>query len=120
MTPKWMVVGFLLVSGLSYAKTLYTATGCVDSTGNTALDRTTATAMAKGQLAHELGGLVSAKSQLKTVTTETKDDVQTKDVLTESVTLKSEHMMKGVQTLEEGVQDITGTKKYCVRLGLST
>ena len=118
MRYRYLLFGLLVVSNLSFSAVKYSATGCVDSTGNPLVDRNVAKAVAKGQLSHELGGKVSATSQLKTVTTEDENDVQTKDVLTESVTLKSVHMIRGVQTLEEGYQDVAGNKQYCVRLGI--
>lgn len=94
------------------------ASYCVPDTGNSSLDAITAKAVAKGHLAHELGSQVSATTNLETVTVETETGVNQSDTLTESVTLKSEHKMTGVKTLESGYKTINGSSQYCVTVGI--
>ena len=91
---------------------------CIKSTGNKTKDHIIASTVAKGQLAHELGGSVSATSTLKTITTETQKSVETKDILMDEVTLSSKHKLNNVQTLSKGYRTIDNQSHYCVQLGL--
>lgn len=96
----------------------YTSTGCVNSTGVNQVDKITAKAIAKGNLSHELGAKVSAKSELKTITKENAGNIETTDTLTESVSMNSEHYLSGVELIKEEKLTINGEQKYCVTVGI--
>lgn len=92
------------------------ASGCVETTGSPIKDKIIARALAKGNLSHELGSSVTASSNLETKTVESDGSIQTVDTLTESVSLKSENYISGVQTLAQGYELVDGVKHYCVHL----
>jgi hypothetical protein len=96
----------------------YTSTACVDSSGYNAVDRVTAKTIAKGNLSHDLGGQVSAKRNLTTVTKEDADSINTTDVITESISMKSHHYMSGVVLINEEKITVNGTEQYCVTVGI--
>ena len=95
-----------------------TAEGCVPTTGVLTTDITLSNAIAKGLLAHELGGIVTANTRMETVTTEAKSSISTTQTITESILLKSEHLIQQVQILESGYKIIDNQKQYCVLMGL--
>lgn len=88
--------------------------GCVTDSGNEYLDKITAKAVAKGQLSHEIGSQVEAKTQLKTITIENENVIKVEDKLTETITIKSKHKINRVNTIESNYLVIDGIKKYCV------
>ena len=88
--------------------------GCVDDSGNEYTDRLLAKSIAKGQLAHELGSVVSANTTLETVTLEDERSIRTTEKITESVTLESTHTIERISTTESGYIVIGSDKKYCV------
>ncbi|OLQ72205.1 hypothetical protein BIT28_24610 [Photobacterium proteolyticum] len=89
---------------------------CVPDSGNRYIDEITAKAKAKGALSHELGATVTAKTRLETVTEESANNIQTKDVLTEEINLKSKHQITGVQTVFSDYKLLNGERYYCVEL----
>ncbi|CAK2396194.1 DUF3316 domain-containing protein [Vibrio crassostreae] len=112
------VIAFLILISSFACHAGVTGAACAPDTGNRFIDATTAKALAKGQLSHELGTAVSAETSLKTVTEETQDSIETKDVLTETVNLSSKHEIKRVQTIFSGYKTFNGEKQYCVELSM--
>ncbi|GMQ49659.1 hypothetical protein [Vibrio sp. 10N] len=92
------------------------ASGCVETTGSLSKDRVIANALAKGNLAHELGSTVTASSNLETKTIESNGSIETVDTLTESVSLKSENYIERVLVTAQGYEQVNGSKHYCVHL----
>lgn len=89
---------------------------CINSSGSYDQDQTIARAVAKGRLSQELGATVSATTNLESKTTESAGAVTTKDTLTNSITLSSQHYVSGVKVLREGYEFNDGKKQYCVHL----
>ncbi|MGR5178833.1 hypothetical protein [Vibrio mediterranei] len=93
------------------------ASGCVETTGSITKDRIIARALAKGNLSHELGSIITASSNLETKTIESSNgSIETIDTLTESVLLKSENHIKQVQITAQGYEQVDGSKHYCVHI----
>lgn len=107
----WLCV--LLMTTSAFAQEL-SGSACVPDSGNTIKDETIARALAKGQLAHELGVEVNARTELKTVTTESHHNVETTDVITEQVELTSRHKVPRVSTASSGYRVQNGQRHYCV------
>ena len=94
----------------------FESSGCVKTTGNPTKDKVIASAIAKGNLAHELGSTVTANTNLETKTIESESSVETVDTLKETVSIESKHYVSRVTTLAQGYEQINGEKHYCVHL----
>ncbi|NOH85480.1 hypothetical protein F0249_16925 [Vibrio sp. 03-59-1] len=108
----------VMIAALTVSSAPQEGLGCVIATENEYVDSITAKAIAKGQLSHELGSVVTANTKLETITSESESSIKTTDVLTEEVTLKSKHHIVGMQTIESGYISKNGIKKYCVRVAI--
>ncbi|MDE1237834.1 hypothetical protein [Vibrio aestuarianus] len=115
MIKPVILVSTALFSGLVAAQPL-SGSACVPDSGNKINDETIAKALAKGQLAHELGSLVDARTVLTTITTESIDNIATTDVITEEVKLSSSHKLRRISTVSHGYVVQNGTRTYCVTL----
>ncbi len=117
MNKYLLLVSLLVVSEFAASKTI-TGSACVPDTGNPVVDEITAKALAKGQLSHELGATVNARTELKSITTEGQGQAQTQDVLTEQVTLSSQHTVAQLKTVSSDYQNHNGSREYCVTVSL--
>ncbi|ELA9367480.1 hypothetical protein QUN99_003370 [Vibrio parahaemolyticus] len=108
-------ISFVVMSGFVVAQPL-SGTACVPDSGNRIVDEITAKALAKGQLSHELGVNVKATTQVKSTITESIGVAETHDIIIEEVTLKSQHKVKHLATVESGYQQINDERFYCVEV----
>jgi hypothetical protein len=106
----------LLTLLLSFNANALEASGCVKTTGSDSKDKVIATAIAKGNLAHDMGSTVTANRNLETKTIESKSSVETIDTLNETVAIESKHYISRVTTTAQGYEQINGEKHYCVHL----
>ena len=107
---------FLSIVLCSFNTLAMDASGCVKTTGNPTKDKVIATAIAKGNLAHEIGSTVTASTNLETKTIESNSSIETIDTLSETVSMKSKHYLSRVITTAQGYEQINGEKHYCVHL----
>lgn len=96
----------------------YMAKACVTSSGNDLVDLVSAEAIAKGRIAQAIGGQVSAHSQMVTTTKETVNQIETQDVLTETVSVTSQHYLDHVEVITKGIENHNAVENYCVTLGI--
>lgn len=89
---------------------------CVPDSGNRVVDEITAKALAKGQLSHELGANVQAKTQFQSTITENIGQTKTHDTIIEEVTLVSQHKVNQVTTVKSGYEYINGERFYCLEV----
>lgn len=92
------------------------ASGCVRTTGDIMKDKVIAKAIAKGNLSHDMGSTITAKTNLETRTVEGNSSIETTDTLSETVSMESKHYVSGVITTAQGYEQINGEKHYCVHL----
>ncbi|MFA0393422.1 hypothetical protein AB4562_01885 [Vibrio sp. 10N.222.54.A1] len=117
MTKSWILVLVSISLSVAGAEPIVLqGRGCVDASGNEYADRLLAKSLAKGQLAHELGSVVSADTILKTKTIESNSSIETIDTLTETVSMESKHYISRVTTITQGYEQINGDLHYCVHL----
>lgn len=117
MTRSWILALVSLSLPVAGAEPIVLqGQGCVKDSGNEYADRLLAKSLAKGQLAHELGSVVSASTILETTTIESNRSIETIDTLTETVSMKSKHYINKVATTTQGYEQINGEKHYCVHL----
>ncbi|MDW2009933.1 hypothetical protein [Vibrio sp. Vb0301] len=93
-----------------------TATACIETTGNESVDRATAKAIAKGRLVLDLNSVVTVRSHIEKVTTETSDSYDVTDKMTENIDSSGQLRLRGVQTTKSYYKEINGIKNYCVTL----
>lgn len=93
-----------------------TATACIETTGDESIDRATAKAIAKGRLVLDLNSVVTARSHIEKVTTESSDSYEVTDKLTENIHSSGQLRLRGVQTIESYYTQINGIKNYCITL----
>lgn len=114
---KYLMTLALFFSYVSLAETQHpTATACVETTGNESIDRATAKTIAKGRLVLDLNSVVTVRSHIEKVTTETNDSYDITDKMTENIDSSGQLRLKGVQTTESYYKEINGIKHYCVTL----
>lgn len=114
---KYLMTLALLFSSACLAEIQHpTATACVETSGNESKDRATAKAIAKGRLVLDLNSVVTARSHIEKVTTETSDSYDVTDKLTENIYSSRQLRLRGVQTTESYYKEINGIKNYCITL----
>lgn len=114
---KHLMTLALLFSSACLAETQHpTATACIETTGNESIDRATAKTIAKGRLVLDLNSVVTARSHIEKVTTESSDSYDVTDKLTENIYSSGQLRLRGVQTTESYYKEINGIKNYCVTL----
>lgn len=114
---KHMIALALLFSSACLAEIQpTTATACIETTGDESIDRATAKAIAKGRLVLDLNSVVTARSHIEKVTTESSDSYEVTDKLTENIHSSGQLRLRGVQTIESYYTQINGIKNYCITL----
>ncbi|NGZ66629.1 hypothetical protein G6Z92_06465 [Vibrio aestuarianus subsp. cardii] len=115
MIKQALLVSLIFLSNSLVAQSI-SGSACVPDSGNKVVDEITAKALAKGQLSHEIGVRIHAKTQLKSTITENNGRAKTHDSITEQVTLVSQHQVNKVTTVQSGYQRFNGERFYCVEV----